>query len=373
MNSPTNLLELVAVLYKWRWPIIILTFSAGLISAIIALTLPNYYRATTTFYAASPDLSKPGRIFGYSSFDINYYGTRVDVDRLLTIGYSEEIANFLIDSFELYKHYDIDPNSPKGKFRVKNKIADHYKIKKTKYGAIELSVDDKDKYLAAEMANAARDKIDQIARELLRKSQEKLLATYERNIRERETFLQQLDDSLRNLRIKYGVFDPKSQGEILAQLITETESKLVELTTSLNHLKNNPNTPPDTIILLQARVKGLKKKFDELTSPHTKSLFNLVKFNQGKGLIDHLQHIYDININQIGLDRLRYEQIKSVYENPIPAIHLVEDATPPTVKSRPNRMLIVLMSMAVTFVLSIMIVLFIESYRHVDWKGVFKG
>ena len=371
MNQPQNLLDILGLLYKWRKPIIRLTLAAAIISIIVSLFLPNYYKATTTFYAASPDLSKPEKVFGYSSYDLNYYGTGTDIDRILTIGFATELADFLIDSFDLYNHYDIDTSSKKGRYKVKQTLSDYYKLLKTKYDAIELSVEDKDRIQAANMANAARNKINELAQGLIKRSQKNVINTFKSGLDEKEIFLQMLQDSLINVRKKYGIYDTKNQGEILSTLITETEAQLIESKGKYESLKKLRYISRDTLALINARIQGLEQKYKGLTSSDATSNYNLYKYNEGKGVVESLEQMYQTHFKQISFDKVRYEQMKMTFESDFNALHLVEEAEVPIVKSRPKRAVIVFVATFATFIFTLMFVLIIESNRHVKWKEIF--
>ncbi|MDX1942357.1 MAG: Wzz/FepE/Etk N-terminal domain-containing protein, partial [Saprospiraceae bacterium] len=167
MEQKDHLLGVVQTLWKWRRPILIVTLSAVIGTAIISLFLPNYFKATTIFLAASPDMAKPELLFGQGNLYRNEYGNANDVDRLLTIAESSELVVFLVDSFKLYDHYKIDRENPRAPFKVQEKFFSLYKIEKTKRDAIELSVEDKDRLLAPRIANAAREKIDALAQQLI--------------------------------------------------------------------------------------------------------------------------------------------------------------------------------------------------------------
>ena len=143
MENNENLLGVISTLLRWRKPIIRICLIAGIGTAIIALFLPNYYQSTTTFYAASPDLGKPEAV-GEIERDREIYGEDTDNDRLLTIAQSNEIAGYLIEKFKLYDHYDIDRTNRKSKDKVRKKFRGLYNVEKTKYEAIEISVEDKD-------------------------------------------------------------------------------------------------------------------------------------------------------------------------------------------------------------------------------------
>ena len=62
-----NLLDVVSTIMKWRRPLILLCIIAGIVSLIVSFGfLKDHYKASTIFYAASPELAKPEQIFGGS-------------------------------------------------------------------------------------------------------------------------------------------------------------------------------------------------------------------------------------------------------------------------------------------------------------------
>ena len=66
MDSDYSLSSLLAVIKKWISKILVATLFIAIVSALISLALPDYYKASTTFYASNPDLaSAPGHHFGH--------------------------------------------------------------------------------------------------------------------------------------------------------------------------------------------------------------------------------------------------------------------------------------------------------------------
>lgn len=368
MAKTDNLIDVLGLLYEKRKNLVTIAVVVGLVSTIVALLLPNYYRATTTFYAASPDLAKPERIFGYSSYDMNYYGSGLDIDRLMTIGFSNELAEHLIDTFDLYRHYDIDSTGEKAQFKIKEELSSLYELIKTKYDAIELSVEDKDRELAASMANAARSKMNDLAQRVVKNSQQQVISAYETSIAEKENILKTVSDSLRKVRSTYGIFNTESQAEVLAGIISSTESKLIRKSESLRILKATAGVPRDTIRLLNAQVKGLEKEFKSMTEEGSGARFNLANFNMGKELVDYLNQIYRQTYNQLSYDKIRLDQIMTAYESDITTIHLVEPAAIPVVKSRPKRSILVLGSVFVALVLASLYYLAVASFKDFKWS-----
>lgn len=368
MRKTENLIDVVGLLYSKRRILIQIAVVVGILSAIIALLLPNYYRATTAFYAASPDLAKPERIFGYSSYDMNYYGSGLDIDRLMTIGFSNELAEFLIDSFDLYDHYGIDPAEEKAEFKIKEELSSLYELIKTKFDAIELSVEDKERTMASAMANAARIKINDLAQKVVKNSQLQVIKAYEKSIAEKEKILSSVSDSLRKVRNEYGIFDTESQAEVLAGIISQTESRLIRSKEKLRTLKATRGIPRDTINILSAEVSGLEKEFQSMTAEDGGARFNLSSFNQGKEQVDYLNQIYEQTYKQVSYDKIRLDQIMTAYQSNITTIHLVEQAKVPIVKSRPRRTVLVLGSVFVSFLLASLYFLAVESFRGFRWE-----
>jgi len=156
MQVKESLVDIVKLVLQQRKVILRNVGILTILAIIGVLLLPNYYSSTTVFYPASPDVMKPEHIFGNSTKEMEYYGTGVDLDRMITGAQSGELLDLMIDSFDLYKKYNIDPKGSKARYKAYNTFRDHYKIEKTKLDALELTIEDKDPKQAAAMANATR-------------------------------------------------------------------------------------------------------------------------------------------------------------------------------------------------------------------------
>jgi capsule polysaccharide export protein KpsE/RkpR len=154
---------------------------------------------------------KPEHIFGNSTKEMEYYGTGVDLDRMITVAQSGELLDLMIDSFDLYKKYNIDPKGSKARYKAYNTFRDHYKIEKTKLDALELTIEDKDPKQAAAMANATRYFINLLVSNLLKSNLNDLATTIKDNIVQKQIEVNKLADSVQLLRNKFKIIDPESQ------------------------------------------------------------------------------------------------------------------------------------------------------------------
>lgn len=363
-QNQEHLRDIVRLLWKKRWILIGVTIAAGILTALLTLAMSNYYRASTTFYAASLDMVKPETMFGTSNSEMNYYGSDPEQDRLLSVARSEALARHMVDQFDLYEHYDIDTSTAEQQqfHKVRNRFFSLYEIRKTELDAIKVSIEDTDPALAARMANSAREKIDELARYSVRNSQKNMIDIFKKELNQNSAKISRLADSLENMRDEYGIYSPGSQSEQLSSMVTRLESQLDKDRASLPILEESRTIPRDTIVMIKARINGMENQLDKLTDTSSTSRINLSKFNKGRTAIEMIQLMYDRMKSQQSYDRIRHDKLKAAHNAEVSTIHLIEAASIPEVKSRPTRSLIVLGVAAATFFFVSLLILIRERY-----------
>lgn len=366
MENKENLLGVIATLLRWRKPIIRICLITAIGTAIISFFfLSDYYQSTTTFYAASPDLGIPDAV-GELEKDRDFYGEDTDNDRILTIAQSNEVAEFLIRKFNLYEHYDYDPSNRKSRDKVRKKFNKLYNVEKTKYEAIEISMEDRDSLQATAMVNAARQKTDEIAQNLMKEGHMKKINSLQATMKEKQQLLYTLGDSLSKVRKKYQVFNTETQGELLAQMVAKQRAQLIGAKAKLEVLRQGGGAARDSVIFIRAQVKGFEQEVKSLED-------NLALFNSGMSLVNELEDQHEEAREQLSIDRERFKQYQATYNSYIPTIHVVESGEVPVVKSRPFRSLIVISATLIAFILSVIGILLIENYKDIDWKELSKA
>lgn len=329
MNSTDSLLSLLKIFKKWFKAIFIVCAIAVIGTIVLSLSMDNYFKSTTTFYAASSDLAKPSPIGGFE-INIDYYGRDEDIDRLLSIANSGELAWRLIDEFDLSTHYEIKSDSQKGKFKVREHFNKLFTVQKNKFDAIEISIEDKDPEIAKKVANRAREVLSEIAQRTIKSSQQVQIDQYEKNIATKTSNLDSLTRKIEIEKDEYGIFDTEYQGQALTEaLATATTSQ---------------------------QIKTIK---DQIKS-----------FTKGVSRVKVLEQEQKEFGLQLSLDKERYKQLISARESDFSAIHLIELAEPPLVKSRPRRSILVIASGLISLFFSLLAVLVVEKYRSINWKAL---
>lgn len=362
MEHKDNLLGVLKTLFKWKKQILYVCILAAVGSVVISLFLDNYYESYTTFYAASPDQALPEPV-GVEAGERKYYGESEDMDRVLTIAESNEVANFLIQKYNLYEHYDIDTTHRLAPFNVAKAFRSHYNVKKTKYDAIEIAVEDKEPEMAAAMANDARMKVEEIAQNLIKSNQKIKIGTYKIAIEEKLRQLDILGDSMQVVRKRYGVYNTITQSEGLSQQISRTESRLARERARFDILSKKRNTNRDTLSMINAMVGGMEKQIQTLQGL-------LDRFNLGVAKVELLEEIHEEASEQLSLDKERLKQLESINNSHINTIFLVEKGEVPIYKSRPKRSIICVAAVVIAFLLSVVAILIMDVYSDVNWKEI---
>ena len=369
MSHRDNLLGLIGTIYRWRKALRNVTALALAGSAAFALWLPNYYQSTTVFYPASPEVSKPELIFGSSAKMIEYFGTDKDLDRLLEVATSDEVTDYLVGRFGLYRHYDVDSASSEGLFWVRENFRSHYSVQKNKNDAIELSIEDTDPQLAADMANAAREKINEISQRLIKNTQGHFLASFDENIKVKQKELDKLADSVRTLQNKYGIYSVTQQGEVFASELALAQGEVMRNRGRLEVLSDNPLIPKDTVEYIKANLRAGERTLRRLyKSGNYGDNFSVSNYNEGLPQVALVNDLHYQARRQLSYDIERYLQIKAAYNTNIPAIQLISVAERPIMKIRPKRTVLVVASTMAVFLFTLLAALLADAYRDVNWK-----
>jgi capsule polysaccharide export protein KpsE/RkpR len=369
-QSRDTLLPILGTLYPWRRRIFRVTAAAFVIAILASLLMKNYYQGKTVFYAASQDLFKPEKVFGGSNNDMYYYGSGEDVDRILTVGNSNEVIDYLVDSFDLWTVYKIKAGSSKARYKIRKAVRANYDIILTKQDALELTVEDTDPERAATLANAATHKIDFLVKSIIKNSQAALVTSYQKAIENKEVIMNSTLDTLMHYRLKSGIYNSGEQTKFLANRLTEVTNTIEREKASLEALRAMQLSPKlrDSLQLIQARITGFQRELDILNSSDTSAIYSLPRLNINKGRVDLLESRYLRSYEQIGYDLEKVKLYNAAVEMNVPAIHLIESAEVPLSKHRPKRSVIVLAVTLAAFLFSVLSVFVVESYRRTDWS-----
>ena len=358
---PPHLLAVLRTLWRWRKPIGLTTAAGALLAIVISLLLPAYYTGFTSFVALSPEQISIESTFGTGSNRIQFYGTGDDIDRMLSIAESNEVVQFMVDSFNLYSVYDIDSTTLKGPVRVAEEFLGYYEVERSPRDIIELSIEDRDPVRAAAMATAARRHIDALNLALIRATHARSAAGLAQEVSESEQQLAALNARLSEIRQSSGVYNTEAQSEVLATASSQLDQRIASTEARLDAFRERGVR--DSINRLAVDLLGLQRTRASLDE-------QLDKLNGSVGVIDNLEEERLQANEALTESRLRLKQYQAILNGDRRTLEVIEEAQVPLVKSSPIRWLIVSVTTVVTFLFAVVGVLLIDNGRRYDWASI---
>jgi tyrosine-protein kinase Etk/Wzc len=370
-NQRDSLLSVLQVAFRWRKTIRNVCILALVGSIGISLLLKNYYQATTSFYPGSAQLFSPELTFGSTGQVQDYFGGDRELDRIIQISNSPEMVDFMVTKFNLYDHYDIDSTAKFASYKVRQRFGRLYIAEKNKNAAVEISVEDTDPQMAADMANAAREHVNDIAARLVKESQADLLSAFQTNLQRKYGELKILSDSVQRIQREYGIYDVGIQGSQMTSALIGARMEVTKNRARLEILDGNPLVAKDTVELIKAELRAYERQLAELQQPSMADKgLTLNRINEVMPRINILSDMHYQARKQMTYDLERYNQILAAYKTQIQAIHVVQRADVPLIKSRPSRSIIVIASVVAAFLFSILGALLAEVYRDLRWRDI---
>ncbi|SET07297.1 GumC domain-containing protein [Hymenobacter actinosclerus] len=346
-ESSYSLLGLWPVINRWKKLVLAAVVLAALLSTVVALLLPNIYRSTAVFFPTNPESTDPDRLVDGGKLELG--GRSEDLDRIITIGQSQPAAELLIKEFDLYKHYEAGaPGDDASENAVLYQFNSNLSIVHNERDAIELTFEDKDKELAARMANRLVQVIDSINQQLTLENRRNVLGLYKLRFDFLQNEFEQSRRQLVRARRRYGIYGIEEQGRYMAREVITLESKLRQAEGSGN----------------AAQAAGARRALQGLTGPGGTNTINLERFVQGNDSMNLFQARLEDLQERLVKARGDYETADLTLRGKISSLYLVQKAYPATRKSKPVRWLIVVGSVIVTLAVSVVLITLLELYQR---------
>ena len=154
--------NLLVFLLKWRKPLVIVSLSAALISAVVSFIVPEQFLSTVIFFPANTaSISKAVMTEDVTGKnDIVAFGEEEQAEQMLQILYSDFIRDRVIEKFDLMAHYEIDLDDQYKLTSLIKEWESKVKFKRTEYQSIRIDVLDTDPQMAADIANEIARLVD---------------------------------------------------------------------------------------------------------------------------------------------------------------------------------------------------------------------
>lgn len=330
-----NSFSLVQFMWQKRKTLILVCLVVAVVSLIASFLVTPKFKSTAIVYA--PRTNSVAKILlneeSYNErLDMKAYADDEETEQMMEILNSREIKDILIDKFDLYNHYGLGEGVSYRQTKMYKYLKGNIEVKRTQYGAIAVSVIDKDPQIAADMANEILVLLDSVKNRI---DHERTIASYnllKRQLEIVDAEVQRIDDSVQVL-MQNGVFDFKSQSERVMQQYATA--------------------------VAQGNTAGMKRLEDELKKMATWGPRSLTLYEE-QAYFREYQSVVKIKMMNAIVDM----------DTEIPVKFVIERAIPADKKTYPKKSLIVLLSTVSAFILAVLVLLTIDKIRETPVTAV---
>lgn len=188
--------DFLTVFRRW-WKLIAgLVLAVALVTAGVLLTLERQYVGLVVALPATPVNFDKSKIFNENIQGLYpSLGGPDDVDRILGTAPLDTIFFQLIRENGLIHHYKLD-KAKMPLYQAMKELRENVDVSKDEYNQLMIRVWDRDKYLAASMANSLFNKFQQMHQQLQNATNERILANLRQHYDSLQTAFLQGSDSL---------------------------------------------------------------------------------------------------------------------------------------------------------------------------------
>jgi capsule polysaccharide export protein KpsE/RkpR len=321
MENFLSNIHVLKIIMKWKWHIFIICLLAGIFASIFSGStfIKPKFKSVAVVY--------PSNIAPYSD--------ESETEQMLQWFNSKDIKDSIIKKFDLAGHYKIDSNDKYFYSTMMYKYGKNVRINKTMYESVEIEVMDTDPKMACDIVNAIIHFYNLKIRNIHREKYEEVVAIAKRMLEQTRDQLDSVENRLYDIRTKYEIFDYANQ----THEVTRGYLRTVDGTNAAKNINF-------------AEVVKLKKAIEE----------------KGGDFIYNNTRLYDLlrlySVFEEEYDRAFYDVTKE-----FTYVNIVSEPVPADKKSYPVRWLIVFYTVAVTLVLSLVVIVVVENRYHFQSKA----
>jgi capsule polysaccharide export protein KpsE/RkpR len=189
--------SLLEVINRWKIHLAIIVVLSGALGVLISspIIMKPKYKSTAIIY--------PVNIYVYSE--------ESTTEQMLQVLNSNDIKEQMLKSFDLAKHYKIDPKDPQFYTYFLNEYDDNVSINKTEYESVEIKVLDENPKIACNMVDSIVSFYDQKIASLHKRKQREAFEVSKQQLISKSKEIDSLETQITEMREKYGILNYNTQ------------------------------------------------------------------------------------------------------------------------------------------------------------------
>jgi uncharacterized protein involved in exopolysaccharide biosynthesis len=363
-----RVLELLVILARHKRVVLGFPVVCMLLAALVALTLPNVYTGVARVLppqgGASPLAAAlldsvtggggSGNLVGQA------LGLKNPSDLYVGMLQSRTVTDAIIERFELQKLYD-----QQTLVETRKKLGRYTTLSAGKEGIITLEVDDENPARAAAMANAYVDELDKLTQNVAITSAGRQRVFLEKQLGQAKEQLAQAEVALRLTQEKTGLINVTEQGKAMIESVASLRALVATKHVQLAAMRSGATEANPDYVRAQNELKGLRTELAKLETRNGADTGGVIP-SAGRipetGL-EYLRKFRDVQYYQTLFELLakQYELAKVQEAAESGPIQVLDRAMPPDKKSKPYRLLMVLLAGVLSGMLALLAAFALEA------------
>jgi hypothetical protein len=258
----TNLLRIIG---KWKWHLLILSAIAAIVSIVVSsswVTTPRF-KSMAVIY--------PSNIAPYSD--------ESETEQMLQWLTSKDVRDSVMIQFNLPKHYGIDSSYRYFASTMAYLYDKNVKITKTQFESVEISVMDRDPIMARDMVNAVIKYTDMKIRATHHEKYAEVVFSMKKVLAIKKQEIDSVKEEMRKLTSTYGIFDLLGQ----SQEITRGELRTVDgggagiNNKNVEKLTEGMKEKGGDLLFISTRMKDLANEYSEIMLKNDLAIYDANK------------------------------------------------------------------------------------------------
>lgn len=366
-----DLAKVVAVLKDNKKPIGVVTAVTTLLAIVYCIFATPIFTAKTLINP--PKLSDAGTSFSQviSGLGVLTGGggglvPKTDADITIAILNTTTVKDMLIRQFDLIKLWD-----KKDIELTRRSLAGVVKfIPDMKSGFVEIDVDNKDPKLAAAMANYYTIALGQAINNIAYGRANQRYQFYQKQLGNAITSLNKAESALRVFSEKNGIVAGQ-QAQIIAGISTQLQAQLIAAQAQLQSVSYYASPNNSDYLALESQVLSLKQQIQDLNNQGGDNIAIPVGLaptlaNEYIGLMRDFK--FKELVYEVMLKQAKAAQLDAQSEIMPMAIQVVDPAQVPIYKSRPKRLIVLVVSTFVGFLFWSLVVIGLNRKKIIKYR-----
>ena len=375
-DDSVDFLDLALVLAAKKRFIVLFSFGAAVLTAIVVLIMPVTFTATTSILPPrqeqNPAMALLGQLGGLASLGgggggaSGALGLKNPDDLYVGLLQSVGVLDGVIRQFDLMKVY-----KAKRMVDARKRLKGNTKIVSEKSSIITISVEDHDAKRAAAMTNAYVAELHNLMSHLAVTSATQRRMFFEQQVDQEKEKLADAEVALEKTEMKTGIIQPQGQAQAVIVTIMQLRAQIAAREVELESLRTSATDQNPEVITLQSEIAGLRTQLADFEKGHPQSASMAgnvltptsqvpaasLEYLRGMREVRYQETLFEFMVRQ-------YEMAKVDEAKQGQMLQVVDPASVPERRSWPPRTLLTLLAFILAAMLASSWVILQAAYRH---------